>query len=281
MAKMNQIQRYNVSNNMINNKFLLIALLSSVFFMACEDDIINQGPEFKNLAHIYSNVNTLKVEVAYEENAAPFITSGGVIGSSNVWSFTTLNMNALIDGRTNPSQISTDSELSQMVDIPNQNKNSYSKAEMIELANQFVTGTADETSSYISLLFLDGLYRDGAGNTYDNVLGINLGSALVTVIFKPVINSINVSSNEKANIEQATVVHELGHALGLVNNGVDMTSQHQDDEHGKHCTNTDCVMYWLNEGPDGAATFIGGPLFGTNNVVFGQECLDDVRNFNP
>jgi hypothetical protein len=77
------------------------------------------------------------------------------------------------------------------------------------------------------------------------------------------------------------VVHEIGHALGLVNDGVDMVADHHDVQNGKHCTNQDCVMYWLNEGASDMTSFVTGGLFGGSEppIVFGQKCLDDTRSF--
>ncbi len=48
--------------------------------------------------------------------------------------------------------------------------------------------------------------------------------------------------------ELAILLHETGHVLGLVDNGAPLTSEHLDTEHGHHCTNPDCIMYWEYEG---------------------------------
>jgi hypothetical protein len=47
--------------------------------------------------------------------------------------------------------------------------------------------------------------------------------------------------------EGAALVHELGHQLGLVDNGVKMLSPHEDPEHTKHDASTSCVMYYALE----------------------------------
>ena len=131
----------------------------------------------------------------------------------------------------------------------------------------------------IFVLYLDGYFNlDGQEQT--NVLGISVGSFTVA-IFKPVISAIQgggvLGGDPKYQVEQATVVHEVGHAVGLVDNGVALHTDHLDEAHGKHCDNTNCVMYWANEGASGASSLFGGAS--VNQLVFGQECLDDISNY--
>lgn len=77
-------------------------------------------------------------------------------------------------------------------------------------------------------------------------------------------------------IEQATLIHEFGHAIGLVNNGVPLASQHQDTAHGAHCTNDRCVMFWQVEGANDAAQFVRDAVIGNDTILWGDECLMDV-----
>ena len=76
----------------------------------------------------------------------------------------------------------------------------------------------------------------------NRILGINLDGTPTIAIFKPVIESASNSRTEKALIEQSTIVHEIGHAIGLVNKGVRATTAHHDTANGAHCTNEGCVM---------------------------------------
>ena len=87
------------------------------------------------------------------------------------------------------------------------------------------------------------------------------------------------SAMVKRYVEQSTLVHESGHAIGLVNNGLPMTSTHEDTAHRAHCSNPDCVMYWQNEGSDALKTFVLNRLNNPSLVMYDQACLKDVTSF--
>jgi hypothetical protein len=71
-------------------------------------------------------------------------------------------------------------------------------------------------------------------------------------------------------------VHEVGHAVGLVNRGVPLTSDHHDAEHGAHRTNQDCVMYHANEGAAELAQFVRDAVVAGDTIILGDECLADT-----
>lgn len=45
-------------------------------------------------------------------------------------------------------------------------------------------------------------------------------------------------------LERATLLHEVGHAIGLVNAGLPMQRPHEDAQHDAHSSSADSVMYW-------------------------------------
>jgi hypothetical protein len=78
--------------------------------------------------------------------------------------------------------------------------------------------------------------------------------------------------------EATVLLHEVGHLMGLVNNGAEMVADHQDDEHGAHDVNEDCIMYWLNERStvvDAIAEQVGGD--GADRATFDEACLADLK----
>lgn len=71
-------------------------------------------------------------------------------------------------------------------------------------------------------------------------------------------------------VEEAVIAHELGHVLGLVNNGVPMEEPHQDVPHGAHCDDESCLMYWAVE------TDLVGSLLGSGVPDLDPRCLADL-----
>jgi hypothetical protein len=100
----------------------------------------------------------------------------------------------------------------------------------------------------------------------------------VIAIFMPALRA--AAEGETAAVarfmEQSTLIHELGHGLGLVGDGVTPTTAHQDDGHGAHCTNPSCVMYWQNEGREAAVAFARQVSRNQNEILFDGECLHDI-----
>lgn len=121
------------------------------------------------------------------------------------------------------------------------------------------------------MVFVDGRYR------VENVLGVAIGYDLI-VIFSDRIkdgcaNNIGCSNPNRAM--EIVVTHELGHAIGLVNRGIDMVQHHEDPEHPKHSDNEDSVMYHAAENSD-LFEFFG--IFGSLPDDFDANDRQDVCN---
>jgi hypothetical protein len=139
----------------------------------------------------------------------------------------------------------------------------WSQKDLLDYSSaHFDTRTAGKTVA-IHLLFVDGTYEQG------NVLGATFsretssGRVVETgpvVIFSDRIHSgcVLLCLDGSAPQFRAVTLHEFGHAIGLVNNGVDMVRDHEDDAHPGHSTNRASVMYWEVE-TTGIFNFAGGP----------------------
>lgn len=121
------------------------------------------------------------------------------------------------------------------------------------------------------LLFVDGEYAGNSGNS--DVLGIAYGGSSM-VIFEETIMGFSggITQPPRWTLEATVIEHELGHALGLVNHGTPMQSSHQDEPHGKHCSNANCLMYYTAETSD-----IVGNLVGGNVPALDSKCLEDLK----
>jgi hypothetical protein len=47
--------------------------------------------------------------------------------------------------------------------------------------------------------------------------------------------------------ETAVMTHEMGHVIGLVDNGLPMLTDHRDPDHLHHDVDPESVMYWQHE----------------------------------
>jgi hypothetical protein len=71
-------------------------------------------------------------------------------------------------------------------------------------------------------------------------------------------------------LEKITVVHEVGHLLGLVDGGTPMVTPHEDPAHPGHSSDPNSVMYWQAEGPGLAQMIQGGATpdnFDSNDIA--------------
>lgn len=75
-------------------------------------------------------------------------------------------------------------------------------------------------------------------------------------------------------VEQSVLVHEFGHDLGLVNLGAPLTTNHLDTQHGPHCTNQNCVMFWATESGNPQIVLQNG---GALPDDFDSACVNDLR----
>lgn len=61
------------------------------------------------------------------------------------------------------------------------------------------------------------------------------------------VGPVTLPREVRDEVERATLLHEAGHAMGLVNNGLPMVEDHEDGEHAGHSANEASVMYWRVE----------------------------------
>jgi hypothetical protein len=221
-------------------------------------------------------VTNVELEVDYETGNAPY--TGAILGFGDSWDLTQANLERLFaEGKT----LTVPTTLGAMQDIGAVADEEITSDDALALADlhRDLANTADTHTYYV--LFVSGHFADGDG-VNEGVLGVSIGNTGVIIMFKDVIESTGIPAfpNLEKFVEQSTLVHELGHAVGLVDNGVPLTSAHVDTAHGKHCTNTDCVMYWQNEGAGAMAEFAQQYAISGDAILFADDCLADVDAVN-
>jgi hypothetical protein len=217
-------------------------------------------------------VEQVVLEVDYQPGAQPYFTGTRKL---NVWKLYEANTQALFR-ETSPALLFPRSN-DEAEELPDVTARGFSAEEILAIAEEHrdERDTSDRRSFYA--LFLAGHYVE-KGEPNPDVLGVSIGSTGVIALFKPAVQAASSSRPAQGSyIEQSTLIHELGHAVGLVDNGLPMTTPHVDHEHGAHCSDPGCVMYHQNEGASGLLRFIKDYVKSDDAVLFGQACLQDAH----
>jgi len=216
-------------------------------------------------------VTEVQVEIDYEPGAEPF--TGNVIGFGDTFAITRTNINRIFAGRKTLTLPTTLAAMENIGDVADEQ---LTVDDLLTLAAAHRSGADSATRKTYYVIFVSGYFTDGNGPNA-GVLGVSIGDTGVLAMFKDVIDSTNIpATNVSRFVEQTTLVHELGHAIGLVDNGVAVTSPHNDTVHGAHCTNDQCVMYWLNEGASDMAAYVQRSVLSGDTVLFDAACLADA-----
>lgn len=224
----------------------------------------------QDVSAIYKTRN-LAVQVYYEEGADPY--DRGPLGAQ-IWNLFQDNLDALFEGRKLEPLIIIPKTLAEMTKFSARNRSKWSIDDVLNLDKSMSSPVGPDTLVF-KIFFVNGVSEDSS-----DTIGFHITGTRVMVIFKDVIKGTSGNSPfVSMYVEQATLIHEMGHALGLVNNGLPMQSSHQDKAHGAHCSQTDCVMYWANEGRSSMITFAQKLISTQSNIMFDSQCLQDSREY--
>lgn len=82
----------------------------------------------------------------------------------------------------------------------------------------------------------------------NGVVGVAYRNTSICLFQKTIqANSGGVNQASRVKVESGVLLHEVGHLLGLVNNGTGMVAAHEDGANPAHCTNSNCLMYFSIE----------------------------------
>jgi hypothetical protein len=138
---------------------------------------------------------------------------------------------------------------------------------------------ADTTKMWIG--FVDGHSAEDSGS--GKILGLAWANKYL-VMFKQTIEEVCSNGVFGAfretlcmRAERAIWLHEVGHLIGLVDNGLPMAAPHKDPDHGAHDSSDACVMYWAYEGEQLVNVLrdqlLGG---GAGQITFDTACQNDI-----
>ena len=139
--------------------------------------------------------------------------------------------------------------------IPSEPNKKYTFEEIERLEEQHRDHQTRGDTAVLYVLYVAG------GSSGDSDDGVVLGAVYAgtsIVMFKGNIRSSSgggpLSSRPPEEVvERAVLVHEFGHAAGLVNLGAPMQRPHEDPENQGHSSNRNSVMYWAVESSAGLA----------------------------
>ncbi len=146
---------------------------------------------------------------------------------------------------------------------------SLSEIQKFEKDRRRLFTKGDMITAYI--FFADADYSGNTGSS--QVLGLAYNTSSMVIFEKTIRNySGGLGQPSLATVETTVAEHEFGHTLGLVNNGTGMVNSHQDEANGKHCNNSNCLMYFETETSDLIGNLLGNALPALDN-----NCLEDLR----
>lgn len=250
----------------------VVLVVSTLALVGCgsEDHGTGQPPP----ASVFGpSVRRVVVEVDYVPRAEPYTGGAGALG--DVWDLTRKNLAALFaaDGK----EVVVPDLLSDMepVTVPD---GPYRGVDLAAIAAAHRDAHSSGQTVTFYAVWLDGFYATEQG-VDETVLGAALPDYGVIGIFKPVIRRLErpFAPAVAPFTEQSALVHELGHALGLVNAGLPLGSPHEDTDHPGHCTAPTCVMYWSNEGGTALFRFASDLVQTGSSVLFDDACLGDAK----
>ncbi|MCI5072920.1 hypothetical protein MRY82_08280 [bacterium] len=255
--------------------FNTIFLLFVVFLVSCA----RVDPQKEYINKLFSDqTETVFIELDYMQGTLPETIDQN--SGLPVWELLRYNLNYIFSGTKNLLIPLTSSDMDE---IPAENKN-YNRQDLVHLAMQHRASSAwDGKQASIYILWVDGYFQNDQQETETSVLGLSISGQAMLVVFKPAVELASSSfPHYEAYAQQIVVNHEIGHVIGLVNNGLPITSNHLDDNasHGSaHCNNLSCIMYWQNESRVHDIANYVEVSNDFNMLLFGPFCLEDVNTF--
>ena len=225
-------------------------------------------------ANFSPDVNDFSVNVIYETGAEPY-TGSLNLSISDTWEVTRRSFIDLFQHHAGRS-INVPSELEQMIEIEDNGVTNWTVTQLVELGNAVAPALIDKQQVRPVIIFVNGMLE-----ARDRVLGVHISNTHFAFVFKDIVRGLGGNDTSQRYIEQATVIHEIGHAIGLVNNGVPLSSDHEDTVRPHHTINSDGVMYWAVESGTGTLEFVTDLILGNRTSLFGPESLLDAQSYMP
>lgn len=227
-----------------------LALVGLAFFVSCKkdkNDFVNDPGGYSNTRSVgessadllrSTQYTSLKIEIIYMPGYAP---DAGAISHLHDFLAATLHKpgGITITSRQIAASGSATLTLAQIKDLESNNRTTFTSG----------------TELGVNILLTDGAYSDAGvlGIAYRNTSLVLLGGTIQS-------NSGGIGQASRTKLEATVIEHEFSHILGLVDIGSPMQTAHKDAEHGNHCSNTACLMYYSAETTDVLGFLVTGAI---------------------
>jgi len=188
---------------------------------------------------------------------------------SEPWELLEANMSALLEGTPRELRFPAEDEIGALEGVP---EGDLDIDELIQLSERNRDMPDTDDTAVFHIMFVD-RYSESEGMRQEDVLGVSISGTRIIAMFSPVYRDLLLSRY----VEQSTLIHEVGHATGLVGNGIPMVEPHRDTAHGAHCDNDQCVMFWLNEGSSDLIAYVQEYVASGDVVLFDDACIADAQ----
>ncbi|WP_416208527.1 M12 family metallo-peptidase [Fodinibius sp.] len=240
---------------------------SAFIFQSCLD---STGPENKEPEQSYSHVQnpgTSANDFLADSNFTHLVVEVDYMPSYEPNAEALDSLKAFFEQRLHKNSIT----IKEPTQIESRNQDAYSASDVrnIESQERSTFSEGDTLAAYF--MIVDGEYneRELMGIAYFNTSNAFFGPAYDEASSGP-------GSISRYRVEAISFRHEFGHLFGLVdipNSGTEMQEPHRDQEHGNHCDNDQCLMYYATQTTD----LIGNTVGNEEITPLDENCIADLQ----
>jgi len=225
-------------------------LLMTFTFQSCLDSTNSDQellPEYSHVENPGTSANDFLADSNYTDLVVEIDYMPGYAPNERALD----SLKAFFQQRTQKSSITIKSP----TEISSGGQDRYSAADVRSLEQQHRSTFTEGDTLAAYAMIVDGKYQG------QNLLGIayfNTSNAFFGPAYEEA--SSGVGSPSRYQIEALSFRHEFGHLFGLVGiprSGTEMQTPHKDPDHGNHCDDDTCLMYYASETTDLVGNTLG------------------------
>ncbi len=244
-------------------RLILFLLFIPVFFVSCSKSstqyVNNPGsPDYLHTRPVGASANELLAQDKYNSLKIEILYMPGFAPDPQAIE----HMQSFLSGILNkPGGISIVTK-----EVPGTSKQMMTINDIIEVEKNQRTVFTTGTQIGVCIVYTNGAYTNAPtlGIAYRNTSSAIFGKTIID-------NSGGLTKPSRTKLEATVLEHEMGHLLGLVDLGTEMQAPHKDADHGNHCNDRNCLMFYEAESTD-----ILGFLLTGNIPALDGNCRADL-----